>query len=143
MLSLLCRVRLFVTPWTIARQAPPSIGFSRQEYWSGLPFPPPGDLPNPGTVPMSLALAGSFFTTSATWEARDHIGVLSPGLKPELVPHSAHWASCHHHTYSNHIQLLVPLHELLFQFHNLGHGFILCVLQFFRQLSSFERKDLS
>ena len=41
-------VRLFVTPWTVARQAPLSMGFPRQEYWSGLPFPPPEDLPNPG-----------------------------------------------------------------------------------------------
>ena len=46
--KLLSRVRLFGTPWTIAYQAPPSLGFSRQEYWSGLPFPPPGDLPDPG-----------------------------------------------------------------------------------------------
>ena len=52
-------VRLFVTLWTIARQAPLSVGFSRQEYWSGLSFPPPGELSNPG----SLALAGRFFTT--------------------------------------------------------------------------------
>ena len=44
----LSHVWLFVTSWTVARQAPRSIGFSRQEYWSGLPFPPPGDLPNPG-----------------------------------------------------------------------------------------------
>ena len=44
----LSRVRLFATPWTIAYQAPPSMGFSRQEYWSGLPFPSPRDLPNPG-----------------------------------------------------------------------------------------------
>ena len=44
------------TPWTVARQAPPSMGFSRQEYWSGLPLPSPGDLPNPGTEPGSLAL---------------------------------------------------------------------------------------
>ena len=44
----LSRVQLFATPWTVARQAPPSMGFSRQEYWSGLPFPSPGDLPNPG-----------------------------------------------------------------------------------------------
>ena len=43
------RVRLFLTPWTVAHQAPPSVGFSRQEYWSGLPFPSPGDLPHPGT----------------------------------------------------------------------------------------------
>ena len=46
--KLLSRVRLFVTPWTVAYQAPPSVGFSRQEYWSGLPFPSPGDLPDPG-----------------------------------------------------------------------------------------------
>ena len=46
-------VRLFATPWTIARQAPLSLGFSRQEYWSGLPCPPPGDLPDPGIEPRS------------------------------------------------------------------------------------------
>ena len=50
------RVPLFVTPQTIAYQAPPSMGFSRQEYWSGLLFPSPGDLPNPGIKPRSLAL---------------------------------------------------------------------------------------
>ena len=59
--SLSC-VRLFVTPCTIACQAPLSMGFSRQEYWSGLTFPPPGDLPDPGIEPRSPALAGSFFT---------------------------------------------------------------------------------
>ena len=53
--SLSC-VRLFVTPWTVAYQAPPSMGFSRQEYWSGLPFPSPGDLPNPGIEPRSPKL---------------------------------------------------------------------------------------
>ena len=59
-------VQLFVTPWTAACQAPLSMEFSKQEYWSGLPFPPPGDLPNPGIKPVSLAsaaLAGRFFTT--------------------------------------------------------------------------------
>ena len=45
------RVRLFMTPWTVAYQAPPSMGFSRKEYWSGLPFPSPEDLPDPGTEP--------------------------------------------------------------------------------------------
>ena len=49
-------VRLFVTPWTVTYQAPWSMGFSRQEYWSGLPFPSPGDLPNPGIEPGSPAL---------------------------------------------------------------------------------------
>ena len=52
----LSRVRLFATPWTVARQAPLSMGFSRQEYWSGLPFPSPGDLPNPGIEPRSPTL---------------------------------------------------------------------------------------
>ena len=64
-------VRLSATPWTVAHQAPLSMGFSRQEYWSGLPCPPPGDLPKPGIEPaclMSPALAGRFFTTSATRE---------------------------------------------------------------------------
>ena len=63
-----------MTPWTVARQAPLTMGFSRQEYWTQLPFPPPGDLPHPGVKPMSLlssAWAGVFFTTSATWEAAD------------------------------------------------------------------------
>ena len=50
-------------PWTGAHQAPLSTGFPRQEYWSGLPFCPPGDLPDPGIKPMSLALAGGFFAT--------------------------------------------------------------------------------
>ena len=65
-------VWLFVTLWTVAPQAPPSMGFSRQEYWNGLPCPPPGDLPDPGIEHASLtspALAGRLFTTSDTWEA--------------------------------------------------------------------------
>ena len=52
-----------MTPWTIAHQAPLCMGFPRQEYWSGLPFPFPGDLPDPGIEPMSPALTGGFFTS--------------------------------------------------------------------------------
>ena len=69
MLNCFGRVRLFATPWIVAHQAPLSMGFSRQEYWNGLPFPSPGELPNPGFETMSLvspALAGRFFTTNAT-----------------------------------------------------------------------------
>ena len=69
MLSYFSYVQLFVTLWTITLQASLSLGFSRQEYWNGLPCFPSGDLPNPGIEPTSLmspALAGSFFTTSAT-----------------------------------------------------------------------------
>ena len=54
--KLLSHVRLFVTPWTVAYQAPPSMEISRQEYWSGLPFPSPGDLPDPGIEPRSPTL---------------------------------------------------------------------------------------
>ena len=73
MLSHFSHVQFFATLWTVARQTLLSMGFSKQEYWSGLPCPPPGDLPNPGTELMSLmspALAGWFFTTTATWEAQ-------------------------------------------------------------------------
>ena len=71
MLSCFSRVRLSVTPRTVARQAPLSMGFLRQENWSGLPCPPPGDLPNPGIKPTSFvspALAGKFFTTASPQE---------------------------------------------------------------------------
>ena len=54
--KLLSRVRLIVTPWTVPYQVPPSMEFSRQEYWSGLSFPPPGDLPNAGMEPQSPAM---------------------------------------------------------------------------------------
>ena len=77
--QMLRHVRFFVTPWTVAHQVPLSLEFPRQEYWSGLPFPPPGDLSNPGIKPMSLAspaLAGGFFITNATWKAR-LIGVVT------------------------------------------------------------------
>ena len=74
---LLNHVCLFVTLRTVALQALLSMGFSSQEYWSGLPCPLLGDLPNPGIQPVSLtspALAGASFNTSATWEAQQYIG---------------------------------------------------------------------
>ena len=70
-MSVLSHVQLSVTLGTVAHQDPLSTGFPRQEYWSGSPFPSPGDLPNAGIEPVSLEsppLAGGFFTTSATWE---------------------------------------------------------------------------
>ena len=62
--QLLSHVQPFATPRTAVHQAPLLMEFSKQEYWSGLPFPTPGDLPNPGIEPMSPALAGRFFTTT-------------------------------------------------------------------------------
>ena len=59
----LSRVQLFATPWTVTYQAPLSIGFSRQEYWSGLPFPSPRDLPDPGIEPGSPALQADALTS--------------------------------------------------------------------------------
>ena len=73
MLSHFSHIQLFATLWTVACWAPLSMGFSRQEYWSGLPSPPPGDLPNPRIEPTSLtspALAGGFFTISTIWKAQ-------------------------------------------------------------------------
>ena len=69
---MLSRFWPFATPWCVAHQAPLSMGFSRPEYWSGVPFPAPGTLPHPGTDPLVPAypeLAGGFFTTSTTWGA--------------------------------------------------------------------------
>ena len=61
--KLLSHVQLFATPWTVAFQAPPSMGFSRQEYWSGLPFPSPGDLPDPGIEPGSPTFQADALTS--------------------------------------------------------------------------------
>ena len=72
MLSFLGYVQFFVVPWTEVHQALLSVEFSRQEYWSGLPFPTPGDLPDPENEPKSAvspALAGRLFATTATWGA--------------------------------------------------------------------------
>ena len=85
-LSCFSRVWLFATPWTVARQAPLSMGFSKQEYWSEFPCPPPGDLLDPGIKPTSLllpALAGGFFTTSTS--PRKPRNVKGFAQVPELV----------------------------------------------------------
>ena len=96
MLSRFSYVRLFATPWAVVHQAPLSMEFSRQEYWSGLPFPPPGDFPDLRTDPTSLvspALAGRFFTTSAIWEAppwhsvQFSCSVVSDSLRPHESQH--------------------------------------------------------
>ena len=73
----LSHVGLFATPWRVTCHAPLSTGFFRQEYWSGLPFPSPGDLPDPGTEPVSPVLVGGFFTTE-------------PLGKPTYTPYLAH-----------------------------------------------------
>ena len=65
----LSQVRLFATPWTVAHQAPLSLGFPRQEYWSRLPFPSSGNLPDPGIELASPSLAGRFFTTEPSGKA--------------------------------------------------------------------------
>ena len=66
----LSRVRLFVIPWTVAYQAPPSKGFSWQEYWNGLPFPSPGDLPDPGIEPGSPTFQVDTLTSEPQGESR-------------------------------------------------------------------------
>ena len=76
--KLLSHVRLFAIPWTVAYQAPPSMEFSRQEYWSEFPFPSPGDLPSPGTVPASLSSPGpsevqGWNRISFVWACKDSL----------------------------------------------------------------------
>ena len=88
MLCWFSRVRLFATLWTVAHQSPLSMGFSRPEYWSGLPCPLPEGPPDPGIEPESLmspALAGGFFTTSDIWEAKYSISYLL-SLPPTTTP---------------------------------------------------------
>ena len=83
MLSHFSHARLVATPWTVAHQAPLYMGFSRKEYWSGLPFPFPEDLPNPRIKPMSLrspALASEFFTTITTRHRRINTGPIIRGV---------------------------------------------------------------
>ena len=72
MLSRFSHVWLFATPQIVAHQAPLAMGFSREEYWSGLPCPPPGDLPNPGIKPRPPTLQADSFTNWATTEAQEY-----------------------------------------------------------------------
>ena len=91
--KLLSHVGLFGTPGTVACQAPLSVGFPRQEYWSGLPFPSPGDLPDPGIEPASPALQGDSFTV---WAVRESLYVLMCYWFSPLASKywSASWSGC-------------------------------------------------
>ena len=86
----LSRVQLFATPWMVAYQALPSMGFSRQEYWSGLPFPSPGDLPNPGIEPGSPVLQTDALLSE-------------PPILPQMVKHT------HTHVYTWFCQQFISL----------------------------------
>ena len=91
-LSRFSRLRLFAAPWTVARQAPPSTEFSRQGYWSGLPFSSPGDIPDPGIEPASPALAGRFFTTAVPGKPKqtDQKHIIRDGVKTRTQMSLAH-----------------------------------------------------
>ena len=87
--KLLSRVQLIATPWTVAYQAPPSMEFSKQEYWSGLPFPSPGDLPNPGIQPRSPALRADVFPFETLGKPSIYVFVVGrspPRAYPASVP---------------------------------------------------------
>ena len=106
-LSCFSRVQLFATIWTAARQAPLPVGFSRQEYWSGLACSPPGNLPDPGIEPRSPAspaLAAGFFITSTTWEALLH---------PRFLPIQYQQGPSHVTTrkYPSHFDTHTPPHQ--------------------------------
>ena len=88
----LSRIQLFVAPWTIARQASLSRGFSKQEYWSGLPFPSPGDLPNPGIEPESPALQADALSSEPP--GKPH-GNMSLSKLQEIVKDREAWRAGH------------------------------------------------
>ena len=90
----LSRVWLFATPWTVAYQAPPSMGFSRQECWSGLPFPSPGDLPDPGIKPGSPALQADALLSEPPGKHSNKVIFLQiiHGVKDLTL-----WTITHHH----------------------------------------------
>ena len=92
--------QLFETAWTVARQAPLSLGFSRQEYRGGLPCPPSGDLPDQGIKPeclMSPALANGFFTTSTTWKGAQISSPLSLLRQSPILPEPPIFPPCSQH----------------------------------------------
>ena len=93
----LSRVQLFVTQWSIAYQAPRSMGFSRQEYWSGLPFPSPGDLPDPGIEPGSPALQTDALPSEPPGNTKVLLNLQCIGVS-------------NHHIYT------LNLHEIMYQF---------------------------
>ena len=99
-LSHFCRVQLFVTLWTIAHQAPLSMGFSWQEYLSGMPCPPPRDIPDQGIEPSALksrVMAGRLFITSTTWEAH----IVDCSITKQLNPYGNIMERYHFSFYSS------------------------------------------
>ena len=99
-MKLLSRVQLFATPWTVAYHAPPSMGFSRQEYWSGLPFPSPEDLPDPGIEPGSPTFQADALTSEPPGKPLIHyLGLLiaflsimerlQDNMEKEMAAHSS------------------------------------------------------
>ena len=81
-----------MTPWVVAHQAPLSVGFPGQEYWSELPFPSPGDLPNPGIEPSSPALAGRFFTTELPGKPIIIVAIINIPLQSHIENDRFSWA---------------------------------------------------
>ena len=92
--KLLSRVRLFETPWTVAHQAPPFMQFSRQQYWSGLPFPSPGDLPHPGIKPESPILQADSLPSEPL--EKPSLKQKGDGDESEGPEDSCHFVESHH-----------------------------------------------
>ena len=117
--KLLSRVRLFATPWTVAHQAPPSMGFSRQEYWSGMPFPSPGDLPGPGIEPRSLALQADALTAEPPGKPHVHITPVAQMVKnlPAMGETQA-WSL----GWENPVEKGLATHSSIFAWRSLAYG---------------------
>ena len=117
----LSHVRLSATPWTVAYQAPPSMGFSRQEYWSGVPFTSPGDCPYPGNEPRSLHCRQILYHLSQLPGSRVALFVLLQGS----------FCCCSSSLYHNHYQLKIPrtVQESSVSLHSLPQGFFVDILR--------------
>ena len=114
-------IQFHATPWAVTHQAPLSMEFFKQEYWSGLPFPTPVDGPNPGIKPVSLAspaLAGEFFTTSATWEAPNSLRFSSVQSLSHVQLLATPWTAAHQASMNTSFKFLLGRDD-----------FLLCILQ--------------
>ena len=106
--KLLSHVQLFATPWTVAHQAPPSMGFSRQEYWSGLSFPSPGDLPKPGIEPGSPTLQADYHLSHRDY-VYTHLNLLNwqrTSEKKQREPNAKCLCHCSHFVASLYLMII-------------------------------------
>ena len=109
----LSRVRLFATPWTVAHQAPLAMGFSRQQYWSGLPFPSPEDLPDPGIESRSAALQAEALTSEPPGKLYAEYIMRNAGMKETQAVIKIAWRNINNLTYADDTILMAEINNIV------------------------------